>query len=79
LPAVYPFRYFVTSGGLMSYGPTLTTKTDARLATSIASSGEKPADLPVQALTNTNWSSTSRPPRRLASKCRRRRSPAPTR
>jgi hypothetical protein len=21
LPAVYPFRYFVTSGGLISYGP----------------------------------------------------------
>jgi hypothetical protein len=21
LPAVYPFRFFVTSGGLMSYGP----------------------------------------------------------
>ena len=23
LPAVYPFRYFITSGGLMSYGPEL--------------------------------------------------------
>jgi putative ABC transport system substrate-binding protein len=36
LPAVYPFRYFVTSGGLMSYGPDLNDQTDARLATSIA-------------------------------------------
>src|SRR5262245_49974332 len=24
LPAVYPFRYFVTGGGLMSYGPDVT-------------------------------------------------------
>ena len=42
--------------------------------------GEKPADLPVQAADKvSSWSSISRPPRRSASKCRRRCSPAPTR
>ena len=38
LPAVYPDRFFVTSGGLISYGPELSTSTGARPATSIASS-----------------------------------------
>jgi ABC-type uncharacterized transport system substrate-binding protein len=42
---MYPFRYFVASGGLMSYG----VDTVEVLRTSIASSGgEKPAALPVQ-------------------------------
>ena len=38
LPAVYPFRYFATSGGLISYGPDTSTRSGARPATSIASS-----------------------------------------
>ena len=41
--------------------------------------GEKPAELPVQQPTSSSLSSTSRPPRRSASKSRRRCSPAPTR
>ena len=52
LPAVYPFRYFATSGGLISYGPD-TTDPYRRAAGYIDRilKGEKPADLPVQAPT----------------------------
>jgi putative tryptophan/tyrosine transport system substrate-binding protein len=52
LPAVYPFRYFATSGGLISYGPN-TTDPHWRAASYIDRilKGEKPADLPVQAPT----------------------------
>jgi putative ABC transport system substrate-binding protein len=49
LPAVYPFRYFVTSGGLLSYGPDLSDQ--YRRAAGYVDrilKGEKPADLPVQ-------------------------------
>lgn len=52
LPAVYPYRHFVASGGLMSYGPDLTTP--FRRAASYLSrilGGEKPSELPVQAPT----------------------------
>jgi putative tryptophan/tyrosine transport system substrate-binding protein len=52
LPAVYPFRYFVTSGGLLSYGPDVTDQ--YRRAAGYVDRilrGEKPADLPVQAPT----------------------------
>ena len=52
LPAVYPHRYFVTGGGLVSYGPDLVDQ--YRLAAGYVDrilKGEKPADLPVQAPT----------------------------
>jgi putative ABC transport system substrate-binding protein len=49
LPTIYPFRFFVTGGGLISYGPNpidqfrrAPTYVDRILK------GEKPADLPVQ-------------------------------
>jgi putative tryptophan/tyrosine transport system substrate-binding protein len=48
-PAVYPYRSFVTAGGLISYGPDLVGQ--YRLAASYVDrilKGEKPADLPVQ-------------------------------
>ena len=52
LPAVYPFRYFATEGGLLAYGPDqidqwrgAATYVDRILR------GEKPGDLPVQAPT----------------------------
>jgi putative tryptophan/tyrosine transport system substrate-binding protein len=52
LPAVYFERFFVTAGGLVSYGPDLVDQF-ARAATYIDRilKGEKPADLPVQAPT----------------------------
>jgi|SRR6266566_2020528 ABC-type uncharacterized transport system substrate-binding protein len=52
LPAVYPFRYYVTSGGLISYGPDPVDqfRLAARYADRILK-GEKPAELPVQAPT----------------------------
>ena len=52
LPVVYPYRFYVAAGGLISYGPDLimayrhaATYVDRILK------GEKPADLPVQAPT----------------------------
>jgi putative ABC transport system substrate-binding protein len=49
LPAVYPFRYFATSGGLMSYG--IDVPDVCRRAASYVDrilKGAKPGDLPVQ-------------------------------
>jgi ABC-type uncharacterized transport system substrate-binding protein len=49
LPAVYPFRFFVTDGGLVSYGPNFIDQ--YRRAAAYVDrilKGEKPADLPVQ-------------------------------
>ena len=52
LPAVYPFRYFVDGGGLISYG-TISVDLFRRAAGYVDRilKGEKPADLPVQAPT----------------------------
>ena len=52
LPTVYPYRFFVTDGGLISYGPDLIEQ--YRRAAGYVDrilKGEKPADLPVQAPT----------------------------
>ena len=52
LPAVYFERFFVTAGGLISYGPDFLDQ--YRRAASYVDrilKGEKPADLPVQAPT----------------------------
>jgi putative ABC transport system substrate-binding protein len=52
LPAIYPFRYFVDSGGLISYGPDVFVQfRGAAGYVSRILAGEKPADLPVQAPT----------------------------
>jgi putative ABC transport system substrate-binding protein len=49
VPAVYPFRVFAASGGLMAYGPN-PTEPFHRAAGYVARilKGEKPSDLPVQ-------------------------------
>jgi putative ABC transport system substrate-binding protein len=50
LPAIYPFRYYVVDGGLISYGPnTLDLFRRAAGYVDRILKGEKPADLPVQA------------------------------
>jgi putative ABC transport system substrate-binding protein len=52
LPAVYPFRYFAASCGLLSYGPnTIEPYRNAAGYVDRILKGEKPADLPVQAPT----------------------------
>ena len=52
LPTLYPYRYFVTAGGLMCYGPDeLEQYRGAAGYIDRILKGEKPADLPVQAPT----------------------------
>jgi len=52
LPAVYHRRYFVTGGGLMSYGPDVDEQfRGAAGYVDRILKGEKPANLPVQAPT----------------------------
>jgi len=49
LPAIYPFRYYVADGGLISYGPdTLEVFRSAAGYVDRILKGEKPAELPVQ-------------------------------
>jgi putative ABC transport system substrate-binding protein len=50
LPAVYPYRYYVVDGGLVSYGPN--TLDPVRRAAGYVDrilKGERPAEMPVQA------------------------------
>jgi ABC-type uncharacterized transport system substrate-binding protein len=52
LPAVYPARFFVTAGGLISYGPDRVEQYHGAAGyVDRILKGEKPADLPVQAPT----------------------------
>jgi putative ABC transport system substrate-binding protein len=52
LPAVYPWRYMVVDGGLVSYGPDVFEMyRGAATYVDRIFKGEKPADLPIQAST----------------------------
>jgi putative ABC transport system substrate-binding protein len=52
LPTVYPFRQFVTHGGVISYGPDLVDQhRRAAVYVNRILKGEKPSDLSVQAPT----------------------------
>ena len=52
MPAVYPFRYFATEGGLMSYGPDQTDQwRGAATYVDRILRGERPSELPIQAPT----------------------------
>jgi putative ABC transport system substrate-binding protein len=52
LPAIYPFRYFATEGGLMSYGPDQIDQWRGAAAyVDRILRGEKPGELPIQAPT----------------------------
>ena len=80
VPAVYPLRYFAVSGGLISYAPDRLEP--YRRAAGYVDRILKGENLPTcrcKRRPSTSWSSTSRPPRRSASKCRRCCSPALTR
>src|SRR5262245_19948253 len=53
LPAVYPFRFFISAGGLAGYGPRITEwyRQLARVLVKVLR-GAKPADLPIEQPTN---------------------------
>jgi putative ABC transport system substrate-binding protein len=52
LPTVYPERFYVIAGGLLSYGPDQTEQfRRAAVYIDRILQGEKPAELPVQAPT----------------------------
>ena len=58
LPAVYPYRFFASSGGLMSYGlDTIGVFRQAATYVDRILKGAKPADLPVQSPRNSSLSS----------------------
>src|SRR5215469_13296940 len=71
LPAVYHARFTAAGGGLMSYGPDFIDQYQ-RAAGYVDRilKGEKPANLPVQALISTNLSLISRPRRHWGSQFR---------
>jgi putative tryptophan/tyrosine transport system substrate-binding protein len=49
LPTIYPYRFFVTDGGLISYGvPTAELTVAAATYADRIFRGEKPGDLPIQ-------------------------------
>ena len=81
LPSIYDRREYAEVGGLLSYGTSLP---DAHRKIGLYAGrilkGEKPARPAGRcSRPSSSWSSISRPPRRSASTCRRRCSPAPTR
>ena len=80
VPGVYFARFFVSDGGLISYGidqPDLFRQGGGYVDR--IPGGRTPPTYRCKRQPSSNWRSTSRPPRHSASKCRRCCSPAPTR
>ena len=76
----YVWREYVAAGGLVSYGPSLTDCIAKRVSTLAEfSTAPKRATCRSYSQRNSSWLSTSGPPKRSDSKCRRIFSSAPTR
>jgi ABC-type uncharacterized transport system substrate-binding protein len=80
IPASYPYRYFTSRGGLISYGAQ-TIDLHFRAASYVTAScgGRLPLNCRSSNPRSSRWSSTSRRPRHSVSSFRRRCSPAPMR
>jgi len=80
MPAIYPTRWFPECGGLMSYAAVLGSlyQQVGTYAGRILK-GAKPADLPIEQNTKYEFVINLKTARLLASSCRPRFSPAPTR
>jgi hypothetical protein len=80
VPAIYFQREFAAAGGLISYGASLSAAW--RQVGTYAEGYSKARSRPIcrsSSRRHSSWSSISTPPRRSASPCRHRSSPAPTR